>query len=393
MKFGYYSQVTDPDNTSVYADLLDELREQVVVCEQVGFDIAWADEHHFNFGHTTLPNPIVAGAMLAAHTSRIRIGLPVVPANWHPLRLAEDVALLDHLSKGRVEVSMGRGAERHSIGNLNPQVTDLYPDQSGSFDASKQTPSREHFAEVIEIMKKAWTQDSFSHEGQFYQFPQSGLPWEYTASPSDATWVRDGEIVKMCMGPKPYQQPYPPLRMLMHSEPSYAEGARLGLMGWTWVNPLERMRQRMEEYSAIRTELEGRQFRVGEDMAVLRLLYVAPTYEEAKREADAFLTPLLRYICEGKPKSYYLDEDEEETTDLDLDWEFWRKRLILLAGSPEQVAEQLYELDERCSIDTIALLTQTLSLGSGAGVLSHKQTMASLELFGSKVAPLFANGR
>ena len=87
MKFGYYSQVTDPDNTSVYADLLDELREQVVLCEQAGFDIAWADEHHFNFGHTTLPNPIVAGAMLAAHTSRIRIGLPVVPANWHPLRL------------------------------------------------------------------------------------------------------------------------------------------------------------------------------------------------------------------------------------------------------------------------------------------------------------------
>ena len=127
-------------------------------------------------------------------------------------------------------------------------------------------------------------------------------------------------------------------------------------------------------------------------MAVLRLLYVAPTYEEAKRDADAFLTPLLRYICEGKPKSYYLDEDEEGATDIDLDWEFWRKRLILLAGSPEQVAEQLHELDEY-GIDTIALLTQTLSLGSGAGILSHKQTMASLELFGSKVAPLFANGK
>ena len=388
MKFGYYSQVTDPDNTSVYADLLDELREQVVLCEQAGFDIAWADEHHFNFGHTTLPNPIVAGAMLAAHTSRIRIGLPVVPANWHPLRLAEDIALLDHLSKGRVEVSMGRGAERHSIGNLNRQVTDLYPDQSGSFDASKQTPSRQHFAEVVEIIKKAWTQESFSHEGRFYKFPRPGLPWESAASPANSARVEDGEIVKICVAPKPY----PPLRMLMHSEPSYAEGARLGLMGWTWVNPLERMRQRMEVYSAISTEREGRQFRVGEDMAALRLLYVAPTYEKAKRDADAFLTPLLRYICEGKPKSYYLDEDEEGATDIDLDWEFWRKRLILLAGSPEQVAEQLHELDEY-GIDTIALLTQTLSLGSGAGILSHKQTMASLELFGSKVAPLFANGK
>ena len=231
MNFGYYSQVTEPDNTSVYADLLDELREQVVLCEQAGFDIAWVDEHHFNFGYTVLTNPMVAGAMLAAHTSRIRIGLPVVPANWHPLRLAEDIALLDQLSRGRVEVAMGRGSERHTIGNLNPQLTDLYPARNERADASKQTAFREHFAEVLEILKKAWTQEFFSHEGHFYKFPQPGLPWESPSPPADPTWVSDGEIVKMCVGPKPYQKPYPPIRMLMHTEPSFVEGARLGLKG------------------------------------------------------------------------------------------------------------------------------------------------------------------
>ena len=92
MKFGFYSQMNDAPVTRVYADLLEELREQVVFCEQAGFDIAWADEHHFNFGKVNSPNPIVAGAMLAAHTSRIRIGLPIPLPNWHPLRLAEDVA-------------------------------------------------------------------------------------------------------------------------------------------------------------------------------------------------------------------------------------------------------------------------------------------------------------
>ena len=88
MKFGFYSQIADIDLTRVYSDLLDELREQVVFCEQAGFDIAWADEHHFNVGWTNSPNPIVPGAMLAAHTNRIRIGLPVPLPNWHPLRLA-----------------------------------------------------------------------------------------------------------------------------------------------------------------------------------------------------------------------------------------------------------------------------------------------------------------
>ena len=76
MKFGYYTQLDDDNHTVAYADLLDELREQVVFCEQAGFDIAWADEHHFNFGFTNNPNPIVPGTMMAEATSRIRVGLP-----------------------------------------------------------------------------------------------------------------------------------------------------------------------------------------------------------------------------------------------------------------------------------------------------------------------------
>ena len=126
-------------------------------------------------------------------------------------------------------------------------------------------------------------------------------------------------------------------------------------------------------------------------MAALRLCYVAPSYEEAKRDADHIFAPSMRQTCKGMPKSFYLDEDEERATDIDMDWKFWRKRLLILAGSPEQVAEQLHELDEY-GLDTIALLTQ-FGTSSGAAMLSHKQTMASLELFGTKVAPLFANGR
>ena len=218
------------------------------------------------------------------------------------------------------------------------------------------------------------------------------MPWEFASAPKDPTWVKDGEIVKMSIGPKPYQKPHPPLRMLMHSEPSFAEAARLGLKGWIMINPLKRLSERLQVYADGRSEREGRRFKVGEDITALKMLYVAPTYEEAKRDADHILTTYLNDFGPGTnaPKSYILDEDEEDAPPPDQDWEFWRKRLMILAGSPEQVAEQLYECEERFGFDTIALY----SYGTvGQDMLSHKQIMSSLDLFASKVLPLFANGK
>ena len=211
MKFGFYSQLMDPNLTRVYSDQLDELREQVVFCEQAGFDIAWVDEHHFNVAFADSPNPIVPGSMLAAHTSRIRIGMLVISALWHPLRLAEDVALLDHLSKGRVEVAMGRGSNPSDVANLNPLLTGVWPDLNARFEQSVQTASREVYAEVVEILKKAWIERFFFHKGRYSEFPQPGFPGGAPAVPQDPTAVRDGEIVKICLNPKPYQKPHPPL--------------------------------------------------------------------------------------------------------------------------------------------------------------------------------------
>ena len=202
MKFGFYSQLMDPNLTRAYSDQLDELREQVVFCEQAGFDIAWVDEHHFNVAFADSPNPIVPGSMLAAHTSRIRIGMLVISALWHPLRLAEDVALLDHLSKGRVEVAMGRGSNPSDVANLNPLLTGVWPDLNARFEQSVQTASREVYAEVVEILKKAWTERFFFHKGRYFEFPQPGFPGGAPTVPQDPTAVRDGEIVKDMLEPQ-----------------------------------------------------------------------------------------------------------------------------------------------------------------------------------------------
>ena len=389
MKFGFYTQTRDPDNATVYADLIDNVREQAVLCDQGGFDIVYPDEHHFRVGYTVTANPILTGAMLAENTSRIRIGLVLVPSSWQPLRLAEDIAYFDHLSRGRVEVAMGRGMSRHTVTNLNPQLKDFYP-QGKAYDPSAQTASREHFAEFVEILKKAWTEEFFSHEGRYYKFPQPGSPWEGPGDPIPTT-IKDGEMVKMTLSPRPYQKPHPPLRMLVNSQYSYKEAAKLGMKAWIFINPPVVLRERLQTYAKVRTEREGHKFVVGEDSTALKLFYVAPTYEEAKRDTDHLYTPHMTNYTRDAPSSFYLDEGEERPNDMD--WEFWRKRLIIIAGSPEQVAEQIHELDEGFGLDTLALWTQASSNRAGAGNLTHKQTMRSIELFATKVAPLFANGK
>ena len=380
MKFEYYNGLYDLTLKRVYSDLLDELREQVLFCEEAGFDVAWVDEHHFNEGYVSSPNPIVPGAMLAAHTSRIGIGVVNIVPMWHPLRLAEDIAVLDHLSKGRVKVAFGRGFSQFEVTNLNPQLKDLWPDPKTRMERSGQTASREHYAEVLEIVKKAWTEEYFSHKGTYYTLPQPGFTRAST-TPADATAVKDGEIVKMSVDPKPYQKPHPSIRLLMSSEPSFTEAAELGLEGWVWIEPPRWLRQRIQTYSDIRTEREGRQFRLGEDVGALRMVYVAPTYEEAKRDADQIFTPFYEYASRSRPMSYWKEEGVTEHTERN--WEFFRKHLLFLAGSPEQVAEQIHELKETCGFDYISL-----SLERG---MSHKKIMSSLDLFASKVAPLFAD--
>ena len=93
------------------AEMLDNLRQQTVLAEELGFEVMWLGEHHFGpYGIGDLPNPILLGADLTARTSRIRIGqMANIAPWWHPIRLAEDLAILDNMTEGRIEVGFGRG--------------------------------------------------------------------------------------------------------------------------------------------------------------------------------------------------------------------------------------------------------------------------------------------
>ena len=107
------------------AEMLDNLRQQTVLAEELGFEAMWLGEHHFGpYGIGDLPNPILLGADLAARTSRIRIGqMANIAPWWHPIRLAEDLAILDNLTEGRIEVGFGRGSGPTRVPSFTPTRT------------------------------------------------------------------------------------------------------------------------------------------------------------------------------------------------------------------------------------------------------------------------------
>ena len=129
-------------------------------------DIFWIPEHHFSiWGRELLGNPLLMAADLAARTKKIRIGLgAAIITFWHPLRLAEDLALLDHLTAGRLEVGVGRGNYGLEAANLNPLA-----------DPNKPAMNLKVFLETLGVLRAALTEDRFSYKGDIYQFPAPGF--------------------------------------------------------------------------------------------------------------------------------------------------------------------------------------------------------------------------
>ena len=172
------------ENELSHSQMMDNLREQVVLCDEPGFDAVWLAEHHLNpegFGNS--PNPIVLAADLASRTSRIKIGFSCVTATmWHPIRLAEDLALLDHLTKGRIEVGFGRGGRPSDTIPFNLKA-----------DPRDEETNRRLFIETMDIVVGVWTNEFFSHEGPNYTIPPKGLP-HHPSYASEEPYVVNGEV-------------------------------------------------------------------------------------------------------------------------------------------------------------------------------------------------------
>ena len=163
MRFAAFTTVAESAGEATDATgLLDNLRKQTILAEELGFEAMWLGEHHFGpYGAGDIPNPILLGADLAARTSRIRIGqMANIAPWWHPIRLAEDLAILDNMSGGRVDVGFGRGIWPYEGPQFHPNA-----------DPRKDKENRELFRETVEIVREIWRNEYFSYNGSNYSFP------------------------------------------------------------------------------------------------------------------------------------------------------------------------------------------------------------------------------
>ena len=354
------------------AEMLDNLRQQTVLAEELGFEVMWLGEHHFGpYGIGDLPNPILLGADLAARTSRIRIGqMANIAPWWHPIRLAEDLAILDNLTEGRIEVGFGRG---------------IWPYEGPQFHANadprKDAENRELFRETIEVVRKIWSNEYFSHQGENYGFPADNTVFSHPSYPPDPAW-QDGErVTRLRVTPRPYQKPHPPLWITVSTDRSVATAAELGLKACYWQPPPLRIRQRMELYAETRSKLEGRPFSLGEDQAVMRSTYVASSMEEARRDAEAGIMSSFIFNDPFRGRQVFTNPGEELSDDVRLDWDFLEPR-TLLVGSPDHVAEKIQELREVCSLEC-------LLVEFAHGGIPQRKILRNLENFATRVMPRF----
>lgn len=371
MKFGYHTALHDPEFKKGFSGVLEDLMTQLRLIEKLGFEGVWIGEHHLGpEGLSNSPNPILLCAHIAAQTSFDSIGLACVTVpNWHPIRLAEDLAILDHLCRGRLRVGFGRGVFHRDTVPFHPHA-----------DPRNEAVNRELSADVIEIVIKAWTQEFFSHESANYTLPPPGIP-HHPWSPTEEPHLNaDGTIAKLCVVPKPYQKPHPPIYVMVSSERSARRAAEQGFNCIAAGTAVHIVRDWLNIYADLRSEKEGREYRPGECWSIQRPVCVAPTMEEARKEFEYFIWRQREYqaLYRGEKAREYAKYTLGGTADWD--WEVLQER-AMIAGSPDHVGEKLQELQEagihylNCFVDV--------------GGYPHEKVMRTLELFGSEVLPHF----
>ena len=376
MKFGFHMQMNNWQHEISHTQMLDHIREQVQRCDALGFDAVWLPEHHLNpEGFGNAPNPILFAADLACRTERITIGFACLTTTmWHPLRLAEDLALLDHMTKGRIEVGFGRGGRPSDTMPFNVKG-----------DPRDEDANRALFTETIDVVVNAWTHDFFSHHGPHYDFPPKGQP-HHLVHAAEEPHVVDGELTKLKLVPKPYQQPHPPIWMMVSSARTARLAAERGYAPMAAGTPIDELRDFVDIYAEVRSKREGRPFARGEGWAVSRPTHVAPTMEEARQ---TFEIPVIRQrefqLNNRNPgphvRRLFSDPADTIPQRSPRAWELLLET-AMLAGSPAHVVEQIQELREVCGIDNIITFMD-------AGGVPHDKIMRSLELFGAKVMPAF----
>ncbi len=246
-----------------YDTTIEELREQAIVADETGWTSMMFAEHHFEIeGYHVTPNPLLLNVYLAQHTKRLRQGqMGLVLPNWNPLRLAEDIAMADHLTGGRLDIGLSRGYQPRSVGVMGQHY---HANAAGSGRAEVEAINRKIVEEWFEVMRRSWTEDLWDFQGEFISVPPKGLEWKHPISARLNAGVRDGILTQVATVPKPKQLPYPPLFTTLSQSPETLNwSARIGGSVVTLAADLDIVRWVFQTY-VDEAAKHGRKLRFGE---------------------------------------------------------------------------------------------------------------------------------
>jgi alkanesulfonate monooxygenase SsuD/methylene tetrahydromethanopterin reductase-like flavin-dependent oxidoreductase (luciferase family) len=345
MEFGLFTEFNCPQGVSE-ASAFDDALAQMKAAEDYGFDAVWLAEIHFQKDRSVLASPLVIAGALATCTQRIKIGIAVqvLPLS-HPLRLAEDVATVDHLSKGRLEFGVGRsGLPGHYQGFNIPY-----------------SESRDRFVETLDVLVKAWTQERFSHAGKYFQFQD------------------------VCIMPKPYQKPHPPIRVAASTPETYPMVGRMGAPVFVAVRTVSI--SDLKRYVPTYHEARAAAGHAGRgDVGMSVPVYVAETARQAREEPEASTMHFFRSISKALRKidgaaaatAEAREARANRLAEISYD-EVLREYAVY--GTPEAVADRLIALKEELGLTTIATWM------NAGGTIPSERVLTSMRLFADRVAP------
>ena len=345
MEFGLFFLMQRDEAWSEQA-VYDSGLEQMLAAEALGYSSVWIAEHHFN-DYGLCPAPPVLAAFVAARTTSLRLGMGVslLPLH-HPVDLAEELAVLDVVSGGRLNVGIGRGGT----------LQDYQTFQSDRGD------SRVRVEEGITLMRHSWTGVPFDFQGRFHS--------------AERLHVR----------PRPAQQPHPPLFIAANSEDSVLSAARLGLPTLSsFFVPVDELQKRHRVYretalAAGRSmaEIEGLEDRSWG----MRVVHVAPDHDEALRATEA---PFMGY---QRRMSVLRSEATGGSVPGSFDRSLLRLRAFrdylddgwALIGTPDEVRDGLQKYCDATGYGRVLLVMALPGLGTDLA-------LRSMRLFAEKVAP------
>ena len=345
MKFGYYILTTyvpelDGDSRELYAHWM----EQIDAAENFGFDSFWATEHHFRYFGGMLPNPQMLLAAAAQRTRRMRVGAAVTILPMHdPIRIAEDFAMLDLLSEGRLNFGAGRG---------------MHPFEYQVFGADFKS-AQQRLPEALDIVVRAWSDEAFEWKSEHYRYP------------------------RLSVYPKPFQKPHPPIYVTANRDPESfkligSRGYHLMTLPWIATNELQR-----ERIAAYFDALRENGHAIGDkELFVMYPAYVAESDDQARTEVIQHWHRWREFALQAMNLEPGIgDAYERVVKHLDYDAMVRDSRGIF--GGPGKCVEILKSIRDVLGPTHIGIVFHF-------GGLSQQKVLKSMERFARDVMPAFS---